>query len=879
MKDILITSSVLILAILLLRFLFRGSIARRAQYALWLLVALRLLIPVNLPAMEHNVLSAAKQTEAVRNIEALRGVDSIEHMASGAVEGFERSKIMPDRPVTVAENVAPERFERMQATLKVRDVIEPLWVAGMAAMALWFLTANLRFARKLRRTRVPMDGVESRYPVYLCDDIPSPCLFGLFRPAIYVTSEAARDKNRLRCVLAHEETHARHLDPLWSLLRSVCLVVYWFNPLVWLAAWCSKADCELACDEGALARLGEPERVPYGEALLSLIPVRRGGNPMLTATTMTAGKRQMKERIQRIAEHKRPVAVALVLVLSLTGVACAATFTGAKPEEETPLRWDGDRDSVGSVSIRSAGQEYIAEEPESIGQLLDIIGGVVFTRGGDANAPGAQSLAATIRYRDGTEERVTFPCWERGGVTYDAGADSVQRFAPFFADWPEPSETAPAEIDPGALFSAIAGDYWFLSGAGGWHSELYLNEDGSFVGAHMDGDADVTYYCDFHGRFGDVRRIDDTTYAMRLLELATQQSDGEDLGEEDGVHYIGSIPYGMENTEEFLVYLPDTPVSSLSEEFRSWYDRGFSWAAPVGDTLDTVGLCNASQQYGWFPAKLIGTDDVSRLRAAIESVYTADTSGNYAPISLWLYPAYGESAVESVDNVDARLIANYAFYMHYLFDRTDVSLEPADLPWLNTNVIELRLPSSGDRLLFWEGENYVRWLDRSSDERGFRLVYPDDTVAGDLMRDWYDEAEMYALRGGNSFNAVIPDRGQTYLEAAQEYCERSAEIPLKASDGSAYKYTFVRPTVGAADEETAHFRASGLIDENTWCFFLTTVFVPENERARNYSMAGNTGDYTGSDPDVPEGAYEYYRCGYAHHEPEGWRCEIVGTGW
>ena len=58
MREMLITSSVLILALLLLRFLFRSTISRRVQYALWLLVALRLLVPVNLPAMEHNVLSA-----------------------------------------------------------------------------------------------------------------------------------------------------------------------------------------------------------------------------------------------------------------------------------------------------------------------------------------------------------------------------------------------------------------------------------------------------------------------------------------------------------------------------------------------------------------------------------------------------------------------------------------------------------------------------------------------------------------------------------------------------------------------------------------------------------------------------------------------------
>ena len=59
MTEILITSSVLILALLALRKLFRTSLSRRVQYALWGLVLLRLLVPVSLPAAEFSVLSAA----------------------------------------------------------------------------------------------------------------------------------------------------------------------------------------------------------------------------------------------------------------------------------------------------------------------------------------------------------------------------------------------------------------------------------------------------------------------------------------------------------------------------------------------------------------------------------------------------------------------------------------------------------------------------------------------------------------------------------------------------------------------------------------------------------------------------------------------------
>ena len=342
MKDILITSSVLITAILLLRFLFRSTISRRTQYALWLLVALRLLIPASIGSSSWSVASITDKLPERETTESIV-----------TVVGGDIPQLAPREPdPTLPEAMRQEMYREYQREWKdevdrvkvetggtpitVQGILRAAWYSGMAVMALWFLAANLRFARKLRRTRVPLDGTESKYPVYLCDDIPSPCLFGLLRSAIYVTSEAAKDENRLRYVIAHEETHARHLDPLWSFVRSVCLVIWWFNPLVWLAAHFSKADCELACDEGTLVRLGESARVSYGETLLALIPVRRGGNPMLTATTMTAGKRQMKERIRRIAEHKRPLAAALVVVLALTGVACAATFTGARQASAEP---------------------------------------------------------------------------------------------------------------------------------------------------------------------------------------------------------------------------------------------------------------------------------------------------------------------------------------------------------------------------------------------------------------------------------------------------------------------------------------------------------------------------------------------------------------
>ena len=364
MKEVLITSSVLILALLALRGIFRRSLSRRVQYALWGLVALRLLVPVNLPAAQHSVLTAAEPvrtaiTERMETPHTLQprqtapstpepvtpapGGETTPGTAPGTDPGADpvTTPATPVTPVTepAADPVTPVTPAETKDTAALRfttaQALTALWLTGAAAMALWFLVANLRFARFLRRNRKPLARPDCPLPVYAVEGIPSPCLAGLFRPAVYLTPAVAEDARRERHVLAHELTHARHLDPLWSLIRCLCLTVYWFDPLVWIAAHASRSDCELACDEGALRRLGEGERIPYGETLLSLIPVGRS-DPMLSATTMTAGKRQLRERIRRIASGSRPAAMAVFAVLCAVSILCAATFTGAVSAGQRP---------------------------------------------------------------------------------------------------------------------------------------------------------------------------------------------------------------------------------------------------------------------------------------------------------------------------------------------------------------------------------------------------------------------------------------------------------------------------------------------------------------------------------------------------------------
>ena len=153
----------------------------------------------------------------------------------------------------------------------------------MATCLIW---SNLRFARRLKKSRQRVDAKKDiedstmkengtqggicTVPIYVTSVIETPCMFGLFAPAIYVTRDIMGNETMLSHVLAHETTHYRHRDHIWSALRSLCLIIHWYNPLVWIAALLSRRDAELACDEDTIRSIGEEMRIEYGRTLIGL---------------------------------------------------------------------------------------------------------------------------------------------------------------------------------------------------------------------------------------------------------------------------------------------------------------------------------------------------------------------------------------------------------------------------------------------------------------------------------------------------------------------------------------------------------------------------------------------------------------------------------
>jgi beta-lactamase regulating signal transducer with metallopeptidase domain len=373
MKEIIISSSVLIGVLLLIRLLFRNLISRRVQYALWAIVLLRLLLPVNLPGSSFSVLNLGRDTQtAVTQTVAETASKTINQPMvqtnnAAPIQDTPESTVTSGVKTTADSAAHTAPAEKMTAF----EVLSLVWKLGMGVMAIWVIAVNLIFWLQCHRKRVPFHVENVKRPVYLCANLKTPCLFGFFKPSIYITPAVAASQQSLRHVLVHEETHARHLDPLWSLLRCVCLTVYWFHPLVWVAASVSKTDCELACDEGALRRLGEEEKLPYGQTLLSLVPIQNTPcNPMLAATSMTAGERQLKNRITRIAGHRKPAVSALVAVLVLAMLLTACTFTGATKTATQTSAQSGQTEATGSST--ASGVTLPNADPDVTISLTDL---------------------------------------------------------------------------------------------------------------------------------------------------------------------------------------------------------------------------------------------------------------------------------------------------------------------------------------------------------------------------------------------------------------------------------------------------------------------------------------------------------------------------
>ena len=323
-------------------------ISRAAGYYLWLLVLLRLCLPVwvDLP------LPVQPQSAAVVGTMVMTGQNAVALPAQPPTDqgGQTATPALPETPTDGGETAA--------VTVQAVD-----WVDLLTSPALWFtvwvlgFVLNLgrygrsyrRFARLVRREShapgpVALEVLQELDPggktaLAVCPAIPCPMALGLLRPTV-VLPEGMEDRGRLEDILRHELTHLRRRDLLYKWCAAVVTSLHWFNPLMPVFRREMARRCELACDEAAAGGLSPAERRRYGETLLSLAAAPPKG---LVVTTLCEEKEHLKERLVALVNMKKrgPAALALTLCLTVLLGSCSmiggAAMVTPGPEEETEV--------------------------------------------------------------------------------------------------------------------------------------------------------------------------------------------------------------------------------------------------------------------------------------------------------------------------------------------------------------------------------------------------------------------------------------------------------------------------------------------------------------------------------------------------------------
>ena len=306
-------ASFVVLAVILARLPLKKA-PRWMVCALWALVAVRLLVPGILETSfslvpSREIIPPQSLYDAAPQIQS--GFDSIDKAVN---------------PV-YSESLRPAPGASVNPLQVWLAVFANVWFLGALVMGLWALVSCIRVRRRLRE-RVRVEG-----NIFLCDNIDSPFIFGLFRPMICLPGTLGEEARQH--VIAHERAHLARRDHWWKPLGFLLLTINWFNPLMWVAYILLCRDIEMACDEKVIRDLAVEEKKSYSAALLSC-----SINPrQITACPLAFGEVGVKQRVRSVLNYKKP-AFWVILVTAAVAIALAVGLLTNPKSGDAESRWD-----------------------------------------------------------------------------------------------------------------------------------------------------------------------------------------------------------------------------------------------------------------------------------------------------------------------------------------------------------------------------------------------------------------------------------------------------------------------------------------------------------------------------------------------------------
>ncbi len=496
MAGIMIQTAILIMAILAVQKLFGERLHAYLRYGLWLLVVLRLMMPFNFLDSPLSVLRVAGAADGrqEKTLQRYVAADRSDLSGQGGESDAAAAHIITDH-VTVAadeEKNFVSQTDRRGSIAEISGRVLPVvWFAGSVLVGGVLLLSHGCFLRRLRRSRTrctggARDAAENCHiPVYRVKGLETPCLAGVFCPAVYVGTELDKNSDYFRYAVTHEKVHCLHGDHLWALVRAALVTVYWFHPLVWIAAICSAKDGEIACDYGTTRRLRQGERIAYSEMLLAFTKVKRGKSFYPRGTMLRPRRSELKERIRRLVENSgsgKLWAGMLAALLMLVTVGC--TFTGVSADRADgtvrpmePIQAEASADEKqnetesGTADVPAAEEAVADEKPDTENKAPQ--------EEADAESGNANTERADVSAAD-SERLYAEPC-EYTGISAVFG----ERINP---------ATQEVIRHEGIDYAAEKGTDVKAAADGVVYETEYSAEDGNYI-VLLHANGDMTYYC------------------------------------------------------------------------------------------------------------------------------------------------------------------------------------------------------------------------------------------------------------------------------------------------------------------------------------------------------------------------------------------------
>ena len=326
-----VSGALLLLLILGLKPLYKNKFSKRWQYYIWIVVALRFLLPFTPDTTIIGSLFEKFDTTAITN-----EIPTNPNVPVPADTGNSKAEpIQPNREITTAAMREPVDkyiclffiWSALALVLFVRKVtvyqgfIQYIKAGNKEVSDIKILNLLSDCEEKLKiKTRVEL----SCNPL-----IASPMLIGFFRPRIILPVGEWEDKE-LSYIFVHELIHYKQRDMFYKWLIQIVVCVHWFNPFVYLLEKEVNKSCELSCDEKVISILNEKAKREYGDTLISFLKSNNLYKSSLASVTLTEGAEQLKERLGAIMKFRKKSKAIIAITAIFTAAVCVCFFvTGA----------------------------------------------------------------------------------------------------------------------------------------------------------------------------------------------------------------------------------------------------------------------------------------------------------------------------------------------------------------------------------------------------------------------------------------------------------------------------------------------------------------------------------------------------------------------